>query len=599
MTHYAGESGLWAIANIQFKTLPNNLCLVIRVDTGAVSLMDARWKPALTFLQPFRSLKQHLGVVVQKFPAFKPHEKTLLDLLHHLCRDGILVAGKQLAVDLAKPSSIPEAEPTPLGIAVTTCDRPQQLERLLASLLSNEREHGNAWRYQIVDDSRHPDSIQQNKDLMARYSNGLDLQYCGREARLDFLDILLDELPLDAQPLRWLLDSDDPSHAGQITYGCPKNFLILRNAGGRLILIDDDAVMKTWQRPGTRTAFRFGEVGQTRDLANDIQTLTATLKAQRHDPIGEHAKFLGRGLAAAIHATRVGASMDDLFGLATLAHLPAVDRTETRIKATMNALVGDPGTADDISLLYRDQDTLRASANDAAYRRLLSLPRCVFNGQPWSLLTNQGYFLLATMAGIDLGPYFPPLMPAGRGEDTMIACFLEHLFPADLALVLPWAMEHLPDPPRPWRITPEKLVEQLSPAVAWYIWAASSGIGSSSADPRVKLEVLKSHILGLAATMAGRDRLRDQFNAAIKQNWAYLYGELARTFNNNQAAGQLWRVDMDCILVGLQQLMASADVVRPEAMAYLIEQNRRYFEAIDAWNRAYALVSAGLPASRN
>jgi hypothetical protein len=99
--------------------------------------------------------------------------------------------------------------------------------------------------------------------------------------------------------------------------------------------------------------------------------------------------------------------------------------------------------------------------------------------------------------------------------------------------------------------------------------------------------------------MAGRDRLRDEYNAAIKQNWAYLYGELARTFNNNQAAGQLWRADMDCTLVGLQHLLASADVVRPEAMAYLIEQNRRYFEATDAWNRAYALVCAGLPASRH
>ena len=599
MTQYAGESGLWAIANIQFKTLPNTLCLVIRVDTGAVSVMDARWKPAIAFLQPFRSLKQHLAVLVQKIPAFRPHEKTLLDLLHHLCRDGILVAGTQLAADLVKPSSTPEPERHPLGIAVTTCDRPQQLERLLASLLTNEREHGNAWRFQIVDDSRHPDSIQQNKDLIVRYSNGLDLQYCGREARLDFLDLLLDELPQDAQHLRWLLDTDDPFHAGQITYGCPKNYLILRNAGGRLILIDDDAVMKTWLRPGTKRAFRFGEVGQARDLANDMQSLTAALKAQHQDPIGEHAKILGHGLAAAIHATRAAASMDDLLGLANPGHLPVVDRTDTRIKATMNALVGDPGTADDISLLYRDQDVLRVSADDAAYRRLLSLPRCVFNGHPWSMLTNQGYFLLATMAGIDLGPYFPPLMPVGRGEDTMIACFLKLLYPGNLALVLPWAMEHLPIPPRPWRITPEKLVEQLSPAAAWCIWASASAIGTSSADPRVKLEALKSHILGLAATMAGRDRLRDEFNAAIKQNWAYLYGELARTFNNNQAAGQLWRVDMDCILVGLQQLLASADVVRPEAMAYLIEQNRRYFETTDAWNRAYALVSAGLPTYRN
>ena len=585
--------GLWALAPCHFQALPDNHSLIIRADNGAVSLLAGHWQLALGRLEAFRPLQQHLEVLLARNPALRPLEQQVRDFLLRLHRDGLLISGQGLADQLAQAPVTPPRELPPPRIAVITCDRPHQLERLLDSLAENERNHGNAWTYEIVDDSRLPASVAHNQALMARHGARLDLRYHGRPEREAFLTRLTAKLPGGGDPLRWLLDSWNDAHAGQATYGCPKNYLMLRFAGERLLLIDDDVIMRAWIHPKARRVLRFGEVGRDRTLAEDWETLIAGLKPFQRDPIAEHAQVLGVGLAEAKERLGLGATANDLFGQASPAHLAAIDPGRARIRATMSALAGDPGTSFDIALLTKDALPRQLAADDAAYRRFLTQPRCVFNGEAGWALTNQGYFMLATMAGIDLSLDLPPLLPTGRGEDLMIGRLLNLLYPREVALITPWGLEHRAAPARPWRSMPENLPAEFTAPTAWGVWTAASGLAGCGADPATKLQALRSHFLTQLQDVTGVRLLRERLSAAARQTWARHYKALLQVYLNNGGLGSQWRNDLVQALNRLQALLQAPAALPPELMEALVEQNRRYYAALDTWLVAQDLVRGG------
>ncbi len=587
--------GLWALAPCHFQALPDNHSLMIRADNGAISHQAGHWQRALGRLEAFRTLQQHLEVLLAKNPALRPLEQQVRDFLLRLHQDGLMISGQALADQLVQAPLAPTGITPPPRIAVITCDRPHQLDRLLDSLAENERVHGNTWAYEIVDDSRHPDSVAHNQALLARHGSRLDLRYHGRPEREAFLSRLTSAQPGWTDHLRWLLDSWNSAHAGQATYGCPKNYLMLRFAGERLLFIDDDVVMRAWIHPKARKAFRFGEVGRDRTLAEDWETLIAGLKPLRRDPIAEHAQVLGLGLAEAKGRLGLSATANDLCGQASLAHLAAIDPGRARIRATMSALAGDPGTIFDISLLTTDPLPRQLAADDAAYRRFLSQPRCVFNGEAGWTLTNQGYFMLATLAGIDLSLHLPPLFPTGRGEDLMIGRLLHLLYPQEAALITPWGLEHRAEPPRPWRPMPEDLPAEFTATVAWGVWMGASGLAGCAADPVTKLQALRSHFLTQVANGTGDRRLREQLNAAARQIWARHYTALLQTHLNSTGLGSQWRSDILQALTRLQTLLQAPNALPPTLVEALAEQNHRYYVALDAWHRAQDWVRNGGP----
>jgi hypothetical protein len=566
--------------------------LLIRNDSGAVSIMDGNFMPLLGYLEQFRTLQQHGDVVLAKNPRLRPHEQVVRELLRRLSQDGILVSGDKLLEKLFKPVAAEPRTMPPLRISITTCDRPPQLERLLSSLLDNERAHANTWTYEIVDDSRNASSVEQNLAIVSQYSTSLDLRYHGRSDRDAIITRLTRELPQVESQLRWLLDSWHPAHVGQRTYGCSKNYLMLRHAGNRLILLDDDAVLRTWIHPDTRQALRFAQTGIQRSVAADIATLTSNLKTSSLDPIAEHSRILGCSLHEVVHVTRTAVTTNDLLGRASLAEIPQVIANPPKIRATMNALVGDPGTTTDLAVLYRDRDIAALAANDSACQALLEGQRCVFTGESYWSLTNQGYFMLATMAGLDLSTYMAPLMPIGRGEDAMIGFMLKTLYPDDLSIVFPWAIEHRPVSPRPWQLTAKRMVKEISPIFAWQAWVAAAGIGTNYADPLLKLHAISNHFHCLATTPTGRDQLRHSLNAAIKMIWAHDYGELARAYQSTPGGGTYWRAHLARALRELQELLGRQDIFPSSVIDVLLDQNCLYWETLPAWSSALELMQS-------
>ena len=590
MAEQAATSGLWAIGPYQFKTLPNKTCLVVRSDTGAVSAMDMRWQPMLGYLERFRTVDQHMQALLASNPSLRPHADAMKTVLERLCQEGILTQGDALVARMTAPCE-QETAPAPLYIAITTCDRPQQLDRLLESLAANETAFGGRWVYQVVDDSRNAESTRENQAALERYQGQLELHYHGREERSAFLEMLTRELPEHAADLRWLLDSDHPDHARRPTFGCPKNYLMLRYVGARLILIDDDAVMRGWTRSDRSGSVRVDDIGIGRDLFPSIEAAEGRLARSAADPIAEQAQALGQTLDQLGAGQSLSLAPDDLLGGARFAHVERCSAARPRIRATMSSLVGDPGTASDITLLSQFPAEALSKATDDTYRALVGGRRCVFNGKPWSVVTNQGYFLLATMAGLDLSDYAAPVMPAGRGEDGMFARWLGLLFPQDVAFASDIGLEHRPVPERPWRLDLNSLAQQHSPATALGVWAPALTPRMSFSDPGAALSGLATQFRACSATPAGRDQLGVLLNSSSKRTWAQIYGDLATALEAHQASAPVaWKKDVSDRLLGLQRMLMADQVLSAEALASLISANNHFFAAVSAWHDARALI---------
>jgi hypothetical protein len=260
----------------------------------------------------------------------------------------------------------------------------------------------------------------------------------------------------------------------------------------------------------------------------------------------------------------------------------------------MSSLVGDPGTASDLTLLSQFPADALSKATDETYRALVGGRRCVFTGKPWSVLANQGYFLLATMAGLDLSDYAAPLMPAGRGEDGMIARWLSLLFPRDLAFVSAVGLEHRPVPDRPWRLDLGSLAQQLSPATALGNWASALAPGMSYSQPGATLAAIGTQFRACAASPDGRHQLGALLTRSSKQIWAQVYGDLAMALEANKgSAPEAWKKDVNDRLLGLQRMLMAEQVASDEVVEGLINANDKFFASLAAWNDARVLVLRG------
>src|SRR5437762_1333471 len=91
----------------------------------------------------------------------------------------------------------------------------------------------------------------------------------------------------------------DAAHGDELTYGRRLNYLLLRFAGYRLLLLDDDVTIDPRRPPLTRAGV---EVGVTREAALWYETLDAAYAACPPldcDPVDQHLRWLGLPLAAA------------------------------------------------------------------------------------------------------------------------------------------------------------------------------------------------------------------------------------------------------------------------------------------------------------
>ena len=468
-------SAQWLVPELQMFPLAARRCMVRNPLTGTSVELSSGEYAVLSACEGCRALAEHEARAAQRLSAPQEHRAAIRELLERCARGGLLMALPDL---VARFGSAPASPAAPFaGVAVRTCDRPAQLRRLLESAMALQARTGAAYPWHVVDDSRRPESQRANQEVL-RGCGSLDASYHSASAVAAFAQELGSAHPDLAAEIDALLD---PARESEVTYGRPLNFLALRFAGHRLLIVDDDMVLDPRRAPLSQPGV---EAGATREPAFWYETIDAAYAdcpPLDADPIEAHLRWLGLPLVQAwAQAEGAGLVVGELDRESVVRFAP-----DARVCLTRTGLLGDPGwaafAAQQLVLSDETRQWLAANADAARY---------AFESQiQWRGWLRTGLvprvLPSSTLLGVDNSRLMPPTLRSAAGEDIVFGEAVASIYPNAWTVNLPFALPHLRAQRRQWLTPRDGLVGDPARCLVLHARAHASAIAAEAPRERM------------------------------------------------------------------------------------------------------------------
>lgn len=493
----ATEATPWFAPAWQMLPLGKRRCLVRNPLNGAAIELSSGEYAVLSTCQGCQPLAEHELRAARELSAPLEHRPAFREVIERCARQGLLMALPDLVARFGPAQ--PVASPPP-PIVVRTADRPQLLLRLLQGAATVQARTGCAYHWHVVDDSRHETSRQANRDAIAR-CHGLDVLHHDLAGQPSLEAELIQALPGLEAEIRLLLAAPEE---GEATYGRPINYALLRFAGRRLFLVDDDVTIDP-RRPALSS--HGVEVSLAPEIAFWYESTEAALRdcpALEIDPFADHARWLGLPLAQAWRNAKElpgGLRVGDL-----PVHCGASFASDARVLFTRNQVLGDPGWdkfASSMLMLAPETRRWLAAQPDAARYALES--QVHWRGRAALRIAPHQTLSTTTLTGVDNSVLMPPTERSGRDVDLLLGEVARCVHPSAWHVELPFALPHLRQARRAWLRPEQKLILPPSLLLVTRARALSPALRAEGAAER--MHALAAGLLDLAA--AGEARLRD------------------------------------------------------------------------------------------
>ena len=439
----AAEPGVTGAPLVAFATcelIPVNeqMTLAINRENGAQRLLIPSLVEALKTCTQFNSIAEHTRALCRSRNDLRGREQMVASTLEELRKAGFFLEADTITGRLSAPASRQRA---PTRVFVITCDRPDDVERLLESMLESGglTEHDSL---HLIDDSRDAENRNRNADAVARFStrSARTMSYFGAREQQRLLDRLIDALPGHEQGLRFLVDRTQ--WGPHPTYGRSRTLALLLSVGFRAIVLDDDIVCQAIRPAVPEEGISIG-VEQTREASffADRDSLMAHAVPLEASPLTLHAQALGATLSEVVRGLNGGELKPSQLTGANAA-MTNIWRADSPVLITQSGSWGDPGTGN-------AHWTLNLS--EFSVSRLLAAPqgvtaaienRCAWLGSPRPSIVKMAF--MSQMTGLDNSALLPPYFPAFRGEDLLFASMVEAMHPRGAVLEHGFAVPHLP-----------------------------------------------------------------------------------------------------------------------------------------------------------
>ncbi len=474
--------------------LATRRCLVRNSLNGAATELSAGEYAVLSACEGCHSLAEHEAGAASRLSAPREHRPAIREFLERCARQGLLMSLHELIARFGSPGQ--GVAPRFAGIAVRTAGRPQQLRRVLDGALAVQARTGVAYPWHVVDDSRELESRRANQEALRDYPM-LDSTYHDLSAENALDRELGVAYPDVADEIHTLLDA---AHGDEVTYGRPLNYLLLRFAGYRLLLLDDDVAIDPRRAPSTRAGV---EVSATPEVAFWYETLAAAYAdspALNCDPLEQHLQWLGLPLAQA------WAQAESDPGGLTVGQLPADAAArfspDARVVLTRNHLLGDPGWA-----AFAAQQLVLSAETHAWLAANPDAVRYAFDSQiHWrgqtGLCMAPRMLSTSTLKGIDNSRLLPPTLRAAAGEDIVFGEAAGCTHPNGWTVELPFALPHLRTKRRQWLTPHDRLV--LDPARFLVVHARARKPAIAAGNPAQRMTTLAGIFRDLGETSDAR-----------------------------------------------------------------------------------------------
>jgi hypothetical protein len=494
---------LWFVPALSMLPVSTRRCLVRNPLNGAAMELSSGEYAVLAACEGCHPLAEHEARAALQLSAPAEHRPAFREFLERCARVGMLVQLPDLVARFGRPHASPP--PPQPDIVIRSADRPQLLQRLLQGAVTLQARTGHAYRWHVVDDSRREESRRANCAAIARYGS-LGAAYHDLSLPESLEADLCRELPQLAAEIRLLLAAP---REGELTFGRPINYLLLRFAGRRVLMLDDDVMIDPRRPAQSRRGVEVSVAPEEACWYENADAALDACPALELDPFTEHARWLGLPLAQAwAQAEREpgGLHVGDLpppCGTAFAA--------DARILFTRNHVLGDPGWAKFASplLVLAPQTRHWLAAHPEAAQCAFASP-VHWRGRLGLRVAPHQTLSTTTLTGFDNSVLLPPTERCTREADVLLGEAARCVYPAAWQAELPFALPHLRDAPRQWLRPDETLTLGASVLLITHARAVLPAIRAEGGVERMR--ALGACLLDLAAADDGklRDLLEEQ-----------------------------------------------------------------------------------------
>ena len=537
--------------------LPDRTVLLHNTRSGKRAMVMPEVYASLLSCSRFQTLDQHVSNIIERNPGMQGQQDDIRNVLQGMLNSGMMVSAKKTCNRLTrKPESPADEKQTDSPVvAIITWERPKALERLLKSIAANcniEKLH----RLYVIDDSRKPENIIQNRELVSRFATEakIALQYFGQHEQQSFLDELTKNLPEHENAIRFL--ADQSRWRDHWTSGLARNLALLLSCGRRLVMMDDDSVCDVYTPGQPKPDISFSDDAREADFFASEEGWAARHQELNPDPVDRHMQCLGLSFSEAL----------DVLGQnhlkpASLTNATALQTSELHpdspILMTECGSLGCPGTDRNTWLPDMAPDSLKRMLISEQKTNNALNSRLVWSGRSHPHFAPRPN--MSQITGFDNRQMLPPYLPIERGEDRLFGNMLDFVFPSAVTLDYPWAVPHLPIPQREWYEEDLDFTPGDSFPLFFFETVLAQKSACLSSLPTERLKALSAWFNDLAAAPA------DSLTAMYRDTRLQSASELLQHLNSLLAEGESTPTDwQDYLKNGIKQLNADMDQVSRE-----------------------------------
>jgi hypothetical protein len=430
---------LWSFTGVELIPTTDELTLLFDPHTGKRLLVRREVGISLTYCEAFRTLRGHAEHLVATLPQLGGQVDPVVPVLQQVRDAGLFRSADELLERLTHGDDT--AALPPVKVFIITCDRPEALERLLASMASSSGTQIPE-SLTIIDDSRDPENAGCNRAIVDAHNHAGNFQanYFGLDERSALIARLINSLPEHEASIRFLLDR---SHWGDLpTYGLARTLALLLGVGKRVIIFDDDVLCEAVRNPLPSEKVQFGSItGRKAVFYSSSAAMAEHKRLLRDSPIALMSRQLGSTLPQALGSLIHGDISQESLRGANGAFVRSLS-PRSRIIQTQCSTWGDPGTGGGHWIVELDTESIdRLLTVEGGVTQTVEA-RAVWLGYTAPTFTKHG--VMSQISGYDASQLLPPFLPAFRGEDSLFACMVTAIHPESLVLNHEWAVPHHP-----------------------------------------------------------------------------------------------------------------------------------------------------------
>lgn len=451
----------WALDVHDFFPIADDTLLVRSKSRNGSVVIAANIFQALSICTSFDHNDRQLKKIITHSPWLTNKETELQQIINTLIQSSVIITADSLIAGMQSSNQVHKLAPHACPVFITTCDRPEALERLLDSVVLDCTEQAEKWEVTIIDDSRSEASMVANQQIINRFHSSqsqISLRYHNSESNRALLRVSEASNP-DTHKAATFLTTGIPK-LQLPTYGAARNRALLLAGASKLIMIDDDVVVEMCHHPDEDSSVKLGSNRRYTHFFDPKQSHTNFCETSSSGSVlTALSQHLGLTLSDSLQHSGTSQLSEDSIHNESMLSLHALSPNSEVILGTCG-VIGDPGTASNRWILDLSRDELQNLIHsEQTYRQGVTQRHLISSQLKNTYHTD--FALISTVTGIDGRKLLPPYFPVLRNEDFLFGRMVKFLHPNSVIFDQPWFVPHLPVDNRSWSpddiFKPEKM----------------------------------------------------------------------------------------------------------------------------------------------